>query len=120
MAHQKGEMWQYFWQGPKENSSHHQAFCLGCIRNQLDIAQLNDKDTLGLADEITFKNACATVGSILGEKKAMVAHILGGERSCVHASSEATEKAKELKKKEQKGKWARTDEVEEDADSTNK
>ncbi|KAE9397312.1 hypothetical protein BT96DRAFT_957953 [Gymnopus androsaceus JB14] len=49
----------------------------------------------------------------------MVAHILGGERSCLHASSEATEKAKELKKKKQKGKRARTDEVEEDVDSTN-
>lgn len=56
MARQKGELWQYFWQGLKENSSHHRAFCLGCIRNQLGNMQLNDEDTLGLADETTFKN----------------------------------------------------------------
>ncbi|KAF9066635.1 hypothetical protein BDP27DRAFT_1423666 [Rhodocollybia butyracea] len=114
MARQKGEMWQFFWKGQKENSSHHRAYCLGCVRNQLGHAQLSDDDTLGLSDEITFKNACTAVGSVLGERKAMVAHVLGGEKACKHASSPATEKAKELRKKDQKGKRARTEDIEED------
>ncbi|KAF9035431.1 ribonuclease H-like domain-containing protein [Rhodocollybia butyracea] len=102
MARQKGEMWQFFWEGAKENSTHHRAFCLGCIRNQLGRAQLHQQTV------------------VLGEKRAMIAHILGGDHSCRYASSTAIYKAKELEKKEQKGKRARnSDGVEEDTESTN-
>ncbi|KAF9062402.1 ribonuclease H-like domain-containing protein, partial [Rhodocollybia butyracea] len=59
-------------------------------------------------------------GSVLGEKRAMIAHILGGDHSCRYASLTAIYKAKELEKKEQKGKRVRnSDGVEEDTESTN-
>ncbi|KAJ3726487.1 ribonuclease H-like domain-containing protein [Lentinula guzmanii] len=106
MGKMKGEMWQYFWQGPKANSSQFRAVCLGCIRNQLGNGntQLDDEAMVGLQDDTEFQNA---VGSVLGEKKAMIAHILGGEKPCHFASPAAKAKANELRRKFQNHKWER-------------
>ncbi|KAJ3989985.1 hypothetical protein F5890DRAFT_1633961 [Lentinula detonsa] len=112
MAKSKGQMWQYFWQGKKANSAQYRAICLGCVRHHcLGKAELNDEETLELHDDTAFKN-----GSVLGEKKAMIAHILGGEKPCRHASTTATATAKQLRKAGQtrnKGKGKR----ERDSDS---
>ncbi|KAJ7694766.1 hypothetical protein B0H17DRAFT_1131703 [Mycena rosella] len=37
----------------------------------------------------SFKDACTTVGSILGRKDSWIAHLIGGQVACVHASAEA-------------------------------
>ncbi|KAJ3792207.1 ribonuclease H-like domain-containing protein [Lentinula aff. detonsa] len=61
MGKMKGEMLQYFWQGPKANSSQFQAVCLGCIWNQLGNGntQLDNEATVGLQDDTEFQNAKA-------------------------------------------------------------
>ncbi|KAF5350732.1 hypothetical protein D9757_012594 [Collybiopsis confluens] len=100
MAKSKGEMWQYFWQGAKANSSQYRATCLGCIRHHLGKVDLNDAETVDFdSDEAAFKNACIAAGSVLGEKNAMIAHILGGEKPCRYASNAATVTAKVLRKR---------------------
>ena len=54
---------------------------------------------------IDISSACEAAGSVLGKKKAMIAHILGGEKPCRHASQAALSKAKSLQKEIQsKGK----------------
>lgn len=64
--------------------------------------------------------ASNAAGSVLGEKKAMIAHILGGENPCRHASAAAVSKAKQLRKGLQtdkgKGKRARESDGEEKED----
>ncbi|KAJ3738988.1 ribonuclease H-like domain-containing protein [Lentinula raphanica] len=99
MGKLKGEIWQFFWKGEKANSSQYRAICLGCIRNALGDTQLDDIATSNLQNETSFQNAVDTVGSVLGEKKSMIAHILGGEKPCRFASAAATAKANELRKK---------------------
>ncbi|KAF5365841.1 hypothetical protein D9757_012806 [Collybiopsis confluens] len=113
MGKSKGEMWQYFWQGAKANSSQYRAICLGCIRHHLGKVDLNDSETVTFKDEDAFKNACIAAGSVLGEKNAMIAHILGGEKLCRYASNAAAVTAKGLRKKIQdtkkRGKRERDD-----------
>ncbi|KAJ7903186.1 ribonuclease H-like domain-containing protein [Mycena leptocephala] len=101
----KGPIWEFFFPGVKQNSSHHQAHCLGCIRhfrqglgaqdppNETDA---NLKARL-LWDEHIFVQARATAGHVLGEKNAMIAHLIG-HAPCPHASARATKIAKEIKK----------------------
>jgi hypothetical protein len=48
--------------------------------------------------------ACNKAGSVLGEKSAMVAHILGGERPCRNASQAAKTEAEKIRKELQKKK----------------
>ena len=64
--------------------------------------------------------ACTAAGSVLGEKRAMIAHILGGERPCRYASTTGVSKAKQLWKdiqaKKGKGKRERESDGEEGGD----
>ncbi|KAJ7931944.1 hypothetical protein B0H13DRAFT_1857362 [Mycena leptocephala] len=102
----KGPIWEFFFfPGIKQNSSHNQAHCLGCIRHfrQGLGAQDPPNDTdanlkLRLQwDEQIFVQARAAAGHVLGEKSAMIAHLIGRTR-CPHASARATKIAKEIKK----------------------
>ncbi|ESK90110.1 hypothetical protein Moror_7849 [Moniliophthora roreri MCA 2997] len=69
MPRSKGVIWAHFHEGVKQNSSHYQAHCRGCIE----------------------KNAMAT--PVLGVEKSMVAHIL----KCPNASDAAKKLARKLK-----------------------
>ncbi|EEB96409.1 hypothetical protein MPER_04465 [Moniliophthora perniciosa FA553] len=70
MPRSKGLIWAHFDEGAKQNSSHYQALCRGCIE----------------------KNA-ATATSVLGVEKSMVAHIL----KCPNASDTAKKLARKIK-----------------------
>lgn len=120
MAQGKGTMWDFFWKGDKQNSNMYKAHCLGCIHHQMGNVQLSNTNTLDLSNETVLTNsvlnllirylntnsiiACQAVGSVLGEKKAMIAPILGGQASCPHASTAVTAWAKALRGKLQEEK----------------
>ncbi|THU97324.1 hypothetical protein K435DRAFT_965546 [Dendrothele bispora CBS 962.96] len=118
MPRTKGELWDYFYQGPKQNSSHYKAYCLGCVKSYAPayVQEQADINMKTLNGEAWFKNACDSAGSILGEKNAMVAHILGGERPCHHASEAAKKKAGEIRKQTQNTKRGRGDKDNEEGD----
>lgn len=108
-----GELWDYFYRGEKQNKSHYKAYCYGCIKHHapdyikhqsnLDLTTLNGENWFpqGLhiltINEMSYQYsnktiACQTAGSVLGEKTAMIAHILGGKQACQYASSDGKKK----------------------------
>ncbi|KAF8867776.1 hypothetical protein CPB84DRAFT_1757208 [Gymnopilus junonius] len=111
-------IWKYFIPGKKQNGSHDQAHCRGCLdeicppgaKLKLDEnghPQLDGQSWLVDA----FEN---DVGGVLGVKDSMLAHILGKNK--LRASD------KEAAWKKRKGKWSREDSDEEgdDEGSTSK
>ncbi|KAF5347675.1 hypothetical protein D9758_014844 [Tetrapyrgos nigripes] len=104
MARGKGELWAYYYEGEKQNSSHFKAYCLGCIKHHAPahIKANVSLDITTLDGEQWFKEACEKAGNVLGTKSAMTAHLIGGERPCQHASEAAKKKAGEIRKAEKK------------------
>ncbi|KAK6980553.1 DUF659 domain-containing protein [Favolaschia claudopus] len=115
----KGKLWDFFPRGDKQNASHHKAYCLGCINihrptaaEPIDVddneEENEEENTLGGA---WFEFALTQVKPVLGEKSAMMAHLIGAKR-CPHASKEAREAARKLK-----GKGAEVEDTAADADA---
>ncbi|KAF5336779.1 hypothetical protein D9758_017707 [Tetrapyrgos nigripes] len=105
MARTKGEIWDYFYQTPnKPNGTHHCAYCLGCIRKLAPDNVGANEDLSSLNGETWFQNILTQVTSVLGEKKAMVAHILGGTKPCRSASEKARKTAEAIRKGDQRKK----------------
>ncbi|KAJ7576383.1 hypothetical protein C8J56DRAFT_1062093 [Mycena floridula] len=86
----RGSLWQYFHKGDKANTSHYRAHCYGCIESHrpatapIFVSSDSDDPYAGLDREGWFKAALAKTGTgVLGEKKAMTAHL----KKCTNASS---------------------------------
>ncbi|KAJ7245930.1 hypothetical protein B0H12DRAFT_1073385 [Mycena haematopus] len=105
----KGPIWNWFFEGNKQNTTHFQAHCLGCLRNarQADGIQDPPNDTdAALKGRLlqldfgapAFVQIRANAGHVLGEKSAMIAHLIGGKVACPYASDAAKQAAKALKK----------------------
>ncbi|KAJ7257609.1 hypothetical protein C8J57DRAFT_1234758 [Mycena rebaudengoi] len=118
----KGPLWAFFYEGRKRNSSHSDAYCCACIDLHrpasapipIDVDSdgedsVSPKQLLG---EEWFKKACEKVPAILGEKKAMIAHLIGA-KACKNASSRAKAIAKKIKNEGKRPKAA----TEDDSDS---
>ncbi|KAJ6564768.1 hypothetical protein B0H19DRAFT_942310 [Mycena capillaripes] len=106
MPPKKSDIWAFFHQGEKQNSSHFKAYCLGCINihrppagsanNVMDVdADGNGEDFSEplLATQAWFDDAVGQTAHVRGEKTAMIAHVLG----CRHASAAAKKTAKQMK-----------------------
>ncbi|KAJ3713245.1 hypothetical protein DFJ43DRAFT_1165259 [Lentinula guzmanii] len=102
MAKLKGEIWRFFWQGEKQNKAHFRAYCLGCIRKEMGQGSLNDEGVLNLSNSTEFQRACQNINSVNGVQKTMIAHILGGTKTCRNASTAAIDTAKRLRSQSQK------------------
>ncbi|KAJ7667282.1 hypothetical protein B0H17DRAFT_1142863 [Mycena rosella] len=88
----------YFWKGEKQNSSYYKTYCKACVKNRMQIAgaAMSDIVTQGqsfkayqMMIHANLILACTTVGSVLGRKDSWIAHLIGGQVACVHASAEA-------------------------------
>ncbi|KAF7368096.1 DUF659 domain-containing protein [Mycena sanguinolenta] len=98
-----GPIWEFFYQGEKQNSAHSQAYCLGCIRHFRRVNGFqdppNETDSTLLAriqdDTEQFSQALQSVDHVRGVKKSMLAHLIG-RSACPHASAEAKKKAKAI------------------------
>ncbi|KAF9002656.1 hypothetical protein BDZ89DRAFT_967851 [Hymenopellis radicata] len=105
----KGTLWEYFYQGQKQNTSQYRAHCWGCLEKQRPSDIPIDLDTpVNPAAEAWFQDATATTGSVLGVKSSMLNHLL----TCENASANA----KAAAKREKKGKSKRTAAVSDDND----
>ncbi|KAJ8503277.1 hypothetical protein ONZ45_g11006 [Pleurotus djamor] len=87
----RGPLWEYFHQGARRNTSHYNAYCWGCLSHYSKGKVTTTSDT-GSDD---FKAAMDATGGVLGERKAMVAH-LAGSRPCQYASAAAKQAAHTL------------------------
>ncbi|KAF5354536.1 hypothetical protein D9758_011245 [Tetrapyrgos nigripes] len=92
MPRPENQLWAYFYKGEKQNKSHFKAYCFGCIKNKAPAHIKNEPalDIKTMKNESWYKQ---DAGHVLGVKESMVAHILGGERPCNHASEEAKKEA---------------------------
>ncbi|KAJ7237891.1 ribonuclease H-like domain-containing protein [Mycena haematopus] len=99
-----GPVWEFFYPGGKQNSSHNAAYCLGCIRHARQVHGFqdppNETDTTLLerirTDTAAFSQALDSTDHVRGVKKSMLAHLIGRD-PCPHISAETKKKAKALK-----------------------
>ncbi|KAF5349830.1 hypothetical protein D9757_015258 [Collybiopsis confluens] len=101
MSPKKGPLWEFYHAGDKQNRVHHRAYCLFCIkelRPSTEVIVLDEQgeEILNL-DSAWFKDALSQINSVLGEKSAMAAHLVGS-KPCPHTLSRAKKIAKQVKK----------------------
>ncbi|KAJ7919989.1 hypothetical protein B0H13DRAFT_1868033 [Mycena leptocephala] len=85
----------------KKNSSHNQAFCLGCIRHFRQVHGFQDppnETDVTLLARMKNDNAVFTQATqhVRGVKKSMLGHLIGRD-ACPHVSAETKRKARDLK-----------------------
>ncbi|KAJ7435413.1 ribonuclease H-like domain-containing protein [Mycena latifolia] len=99
MAPSKSPLWKFFHRGGKKNSSHFDAYCLGCINACRPATEPIDVDAepAAVLGRDWFSAALDQMKPVLGEKKAMIAHLIGGKTPCPNASKEAKSLAKKLR-----------------------
>ncbi|KAF5346601.1 hypothetical protein D9758_013487 [Tetrapyrgos nigripes] len=107
MATAKNPLWAYFHEGPLQNSVHHIAWCKGCVSHHEEEHAAALEEEIRHDDEATklekrkaaFDTACTSAGSIRGEKKCFITHILGSKRNdpCPYSSAEAIAEAEKQK-----------------------
>ncbi|KAJ7113553.1 ribonuclease H-like domain-containing protein [Mycena epipterygia] len=109
-----GPIWDFFLPGPSRNTSHNDAYCLGCIRHHRQVPNPpNDTDT-AFKKQLTWAIASAgKTACVNGVKSSMIAHLIGA-KPCPRASDRARKKATELKKGK---KRAKESDAESDADN---
>ncbi|KAJ6528869.1 hypothetical protein B0H19DRAFT_1083210 [Mycena capillaripes] len=117
MPAEKGPLWKYFYCGEKQNSTHHKAYCLGCLNvhrpapagtpaEPMDIDTDSDSEDHGLGGA-WFTAALLSVRPVLGEKKAMIAHLI--DENCHNASKEARAAARKIQGKDKATEEEATD-----------
>ncbi|KAK7034414.1 hypothetical protein R3P38DRAFT_2772471 [Favolaschia claudopus] len=84
------KLWEFFHRGEKQNTSYHKAYCLGCIGIAAEPTDVDD--TLWRA---VFVSAPMQVTPVLGEQRAMAAHL----NCCPYASEKAREAAQKIREK---------------------
>ncbi|KAJ7711864.1 hypothetical protein B0H14DRAFT_3638937 [Mycena olivaceomarginata] len=91
----KSPLWCWFYRGEKQNSCYYKAHCLGCLNSH---RPANTEPLVIDVDvepsDLRLLGAAAQVDSVIGEKKSMIAHLIG----CPNASKEAKKVATKLKK----------------------
>ncbi|KAJ7166407.1 ribonuclease H-like domain-containing protein [Mycena crocata] len=103
MAPGKSPLWDHFYRGAKKNSSHYHAYCLGCLlvhrpATNGEPIDVDEEPTAALEND-WIPAALPHVQSVLGEKKAMIAHLIGAT-SCPNASANAKSVARKLRGKD--------------------
>ncbi|KAJ6527545.1 ribonuclease H-like domain-containing protein [Mycena sp. CBHHK59/15] len=77
----------YFYRGEKKNSSMWHTHCKACVEHHLQVTGATMTDlTVGTQ---AYKDALAAVPSTRSEKSAWIAHLIGGNVACPHASAQA-------------------------------
>ncbi|KAJ7136219.1 ribonuclease H-like domain-containing protein [Mycena filopes] len=90
------QLWLHFHRGDKKNDNQYHTYCKACVADHLTGTGATTTDLTQGSQ--AFQAACAAVGSIRGEKSAMVAHLIGGREACSHASAEAKADATAVRK----------------------
>ncbi|KAJ7912030.1 hypothetical protein B0H13DRAFT_2478538 [Mycena leptocephala] len=105
MPGKKGDLWNYYHQGGKQNTSHYQAYCLGCLyvhrpasagsaADPMDIDSDSGDQHLALG-EPWFEAALKAVKPVTGKKESMIAHLIGA-KPCPNASKAAKAAARKV------------------------
>ncbi|EJD46725.1 hypothetical protein AURDEDRAFT_123867 [Auricularia subglabra TFB-10046 SS5] len=115
----RGPLWEFFHSGPKQNTAHVKAYCLGCVATRMpeDVPR-EDNWEAGIdlnreKKEKWFLDACDAVGHVRGDKEPMANHLLGTKQSdrCAHSSKKARAVARKVRDKLQKAEESEDDEV---------
>ncbi|KAJ7275752.1 hypothetical protein C8J57DRAFT_1223905 [Mycena rebaudengoi] len=101
MPPKEGALWEFFFKGPKQNTSINEAYCLGCIHHHRCVEDPPNNTDLVLKDRLKWEEAAFTAaheesGQFCREKSAMITHLIG-RQPCPYASSVAKGKAAQIK-----------------------
>ncbi|KAF8993152.1 ribonuclease H-like domain-containing protein [Cyathus striatus] len=120
MPTSKGPIWDHFYVGLKQNTSHSRAHCHGCVgvhRPSNEAIELDDEGNPILQDVSNYNFLVAIkddIGGVCGVKSAMISHI----KNCKNVSKDARKLAKGLEKPKEGGKRVREKDSDEDEEES--